>query len=87
MAGAWPVVLIHSNDEPIGHALRFGLQMQKVCAQICPDAAALLDSPALLQAHCLVLLYHPSELITAWRIRLLNGKALAALCGGSSLDV
>ncbi|MDE8346612.1 MAG: hypothetical protein POH28_10640 [Acidocella sp.] len=59
MAGTWPVVLIHSNDEPIGHALRFVLQMEKVCAQLCPDATALRDSPGLLQAHCLVLLYHP----------------------------
>ncbi|HTQ71336.1 MAG TPA: response regulator [Acidocella sp.] len=55
MAAIRPVVLVYSDDEPIGHALRFVLRMEGVDVQLCPDAGALLASPALAQAHCLVL--------------------------------
>lgn len=55
MAEAGPVVLIYSDDEPVGQALRFVLGMDGVDVRLCPDAASLLASPVLREAHCLVL--------------------------------
>jgi FixJ family two-component response regulator len=55
MAVIRPVVLIYSDDEPIGHALQFVLQLEGVDVQLCADSAALLASPSLTRAHCLVL--------------------------------
>lgn len=55
MAVIRPVVLVYSDDEPIGHALRFVLEIEEVEVKLCPDAASLLASPALAGAHCLVL--------------------------------
>lgn len=55
MAVTRPVVLVYSDDEPVGHALRFVLRMEGVEVELCPDHAALLASPALAQARCLVL--------------------------------
>ncbi len=55
MAVIRPVVLIYSDDEPVGHALRFVLEMEGVDVQLCPDGAALLACSVLAKAHCLVL--------------------------------
>lgn len=59
MAVSRPVVLIYSDDEPVGHALRFVLEMEGVDAWLCPDAAAVLSSAALTEACCLVLKDNP----------------------------
>ncbi len=59
MAVTRPVVLIYSDNEPVGHALRFVLELEEVEVRLCRDAAALLASPALARAHCLVLHDNP----------------------------
>lgn len=59
MAEVWPIVLVYSDNEPLGHALRFVLHIEEVEVQLCPDAGALLSSQALLRTHCLVLKDHP----------------------------
>lgn len=62
MAGDRPIVLVCSDDESVGQALRFVLQLDGVDVRVCKDGPALLASPELAQSQFLVLQHCPPRL-------------------------
>ncbi|EKM99373.1 MULTISPECIES: transcriptional regulator [unclassified Acidocella] len=70
MAESRPLVLVHSDEEPVGQALRFALALEGVEVGLCASGSALLARRDLSLAVCLVLRHAPPQL---------DGCALAAL--------
>lgn len=70
MAESRPLVLVHSDEEPVGQALRFALALEGVEVRLCASESLLLARQDLSLAVCLVLRHAPPRL---------DGCALAAL--------